>query len=191
MQKESSYERWKRENPVKESVIPFSTAEFSDKRLSPAHTEFKRLLMMIKDPDERNQIEREANHWSLSNNKPAYRYVEKFLSDSVLSENIQETLVIELNNKTLDESFLRSFGWLVQKALERMFGSNGSPIQLRGTKSQIRTFSNAISSEKRYMDALSQHGLDSPHTFRNKSSLEQAINKFERATGIKWPFTSK
>jgi len=185
--------KWKAKNAIKEVGPAFSTAYLNNKNTNPDHMEFQRLLMMIKDEDERNQIEREANHWSLSNNKPAYKYVASFLADQMqmLQENENGDLVLELNHKTLDESFLRSFGWIVKKVLERMFGSSGTnPIKVRGTQSQIDAFSSAASSEKRYMDMISKYGLDSPHTFRNKSALEQAVSKFERATGITWPFSS-
>ena len=46
----------------------------------------------------------------------------------------------------------------------------------------------AISGEKRYMDALKQYGLDDPRTFRTQSELKNAINSFERTTGLRWPF---
>ena len=42
--------------------------------------------------------------------------------------------------------------------------------------------------EKRYMSSWKSNGLDSPITYKNKSKLNSAIAKFERSTGLKWPF---
>jgi len=38
------------------------------------------------------------------------------------------------------------------------------------------------------MQAISQSGLDNPKTRRNAAELSKAVRKFERRTGLKWPF---
>lgn len=89
--------------------------------------------------------------------------------------------------KQLDESFLRQFGWLIQKILDRMLGGSGVPVKVKGSKEQIAALSRALASEKDYLVKFREYGLDSAKTYRSKGVLDGAIAKFERATGIKWP----
>ena len=46
----------------------------------------------------------------------------------------------------------------------------------------------ALVSEKKYMSAYLAHGLNDPRTMRDKAKLSNSVKKFERETGIKWPF---
>jgi len=178
------------------NVMPaYSLSPFSDKKRDPNTLELERLLSMIKNERLRNQITREADVWSSKSGQPAFKYVEKYLvNGGQVKENLQqEALILELNqiNKTLDESFLRMFGGMIEKLLQRMFGSSTVPVKVRGTQGQVNALQDTLANEKRYMDVLQQYGKDSPHTYRNKSSLEQSVSKFERVTGIKWPFKDK
>ena len=38
------------------------------------------------------------------------------------------------------------------------------------------------------MNAFVKYGLNDPRTFNSKWELDTAVQKFERATGLKWPF---
>ena len=92
------------------------------------------------------------------------------------------------NGNKLEESFLRMFGFAVKSILSRMFGSSSFPVTVKGNPSDVKSFAKAVGSEKRYMDSMKRYGLDNPKTFKNKAKLDQAINNFQRKTGLKWPF---
>jgi hypothetical protein len=97
-------------------------------------------------------------------------------------------VVIDLaNNDKLDESWLRMFGFGVKTILKQMFGDSSVPVSIRGSKSDINSFANTISKEKKYMDSYLKNGLDNPKTYKNKSILDSAVRSFERKTGLKWP----
>jgi len=88
----------------------------------------------------------------------------------------------------LDESFLRMFGSGIKAILNRMFGGPSIPVTVRGTRSEIDSFSNVIQKEKKYMEAFSEFGLDDPQTYKSKFKLDTAVRRFERKTGITYPF---
>lgn len=127
----------------------------------------------------------------------------KNLLESIVAEELENVLkqspavddlapvVIDLNvakEKKLDESFLYMLGGWIETILGRMFGMNSIPVTVKGTQSQISSFSNVLNSEKRYIDAWHKFGLDDPRTYGSKAQVENAAKNFERTTGIKWPF---
>jgi len=114
------------------------------------------------------------------------KWKEKF--DVQESINLNEGIYINLNSKQLNESFLVTFGAMLMSLLERIFGMSSVPVSIKGTPSQIKNFANVLSKETSYLKSFQENGLDNPSTYRIKSQLQQAISKFERATGIKWPF---
>ena len=106
-----------------------------------------------------------------------------------LHEDKLAPIVIDLdvNKNQINESFLAQFGTAIELILKRMFGLNGLNFNVRGTRSNIRDFTDAVAKESIHMKALLRHGLDNPSAFRTKTDLERAIRKFETSTGIKWP----
>ena len=89
----------------------------------------------------------------------------------------------------LNESFLRMFGDAIKWVLRRMFGQEVFvPISVTGTTSQIESFAKALASEKRYFESYVKHGLNDPRTHEDRYRLNVAVDKFERDTGIKWPY---
>ena len=62
------------------------------------------------------------------------------------------------------------------------------PMSVRGTPEQIASFGAALSKEKKYMDSYIRYGLSDPKTLNSKHLLSRAVEKFERATGLRWPF---
>ena len=103
----------------------------------------------------------------------------------------KEIVPIHINfDQQVNESFLRMFGTAVQMILGRMFGQDVyvPPISVTGDSRQVETFARALAGEKKYFDSYVKYGLNDPRTYRNKYELESAVNNFERATGIKWPF---
>ena len=107
-----------------------------------------------------------------------------------LKEEELAPIVIDLTNgDKLDESWLRMFGFGVKTILNQMFGrSSAIPVSLKGNRHDIKSFTNAIGKEKKYMDSLNQYGLNNPKTYRNKAHLDKATTAFTRKTGLKWPF---
>ena len=95
---------------------------------------------------------------------------------------------ININFKQINEGFLRMFGTWVSTILKAMFGGNSIPLTVRGTRNQIESFANVLNSEKKYMEAWHQYGLDSPATYQSKFRLNKAVSEFERKSGLKWPF---
>ena len=99
--------------------------------------------------------------------------------------------IIDLNSAkrgTLNESFLATFGGAIEMMLTRMFTGAESPIRIKGTPSQISSFSDALSKEKSYMESFMKYGLSDPRSFASRHELESAVGNFERETGIVWPF---
>lgn len=109
-----------------------------------------------------------------------------------MANNELVPLVIDLNeykNKKLNETFLRMFGGLVQHAMREIFGYPTPPISVKGTKADIQSFMNVLGREKRYMEAFNKYGLGDEKTYLQRYKLEDAVAKFERETGIKWPLS--
>ena len=97
----------------------------------------------------------------------------------------------ELRKNHLDESFLRAFGNITKMILKRMFGPDEEvylPISIRGKPSEVSAFAHALGKEKKYLEDYKTHGLNDPRTHRSKGVLKSAVDKFTRATGLKWPF---
>jgi hypothetical protein len=89
----------------------------------------------------------------------------------------------------LNELFLRAFGKTVQYMLGAMFGGQSAiPVKIRGNRSEIDSFAQAMGKEKRYMKSAAKYGLDNPKTYKDKYALRKATANFERKTGIQWPF---
>ena len=108
-------------------------------------------------------------------------------------DNNGELQEIEINLNVakeglLDESWLRTFGWAIQKIMGSMFGQTSIPVSIKGTHSQVRDFSRALGKEKTYLEQYKSYGLNNPKTYQSRYALDSAVKKFERSTGIKWPF---
>lgn len=98
----------------------------------------------------------------------------------------------ELKKNELNESFLAMFGGAIKMILDRMF-STGTPhysgfYKVKGSRRDVTAFARTLGSEKKYLEAASQYGLDNPKTYKSKKVLDKAITGFEKSTGLKWPF---
>ena len=105
---------------------------------------------------------------------------------------MEEKIIIDLNEaKLLNESLaLIRFGAKLKKMLYYMFAPSGVPFgkfYLKGNAGDVQTFAAVLASEKRYMDAFLQNGLNDPAVLRSRYALEKSVKKFEQQTGIKWP----
>jgi|TARA_E500000305_G_C3998589_1_gene225985 hypothetical protein len=109
-------------------------------------------------------------------------------------QNLDEDIVpivIDLSaarNGQVNESFLRQFGDSIKLLMKAMFGTGRVSASIRGSQREIEAFKNTLANERNYIRAYQRYGLDDPRTFRNKGKLKSTISKFERETGIKWPF---
>lgn len=109
----------------------------------------------------------------------------------VLQESKELPFVLDLNklkSNRLDEGMLRVFGAWIEYYLKGLFGLWGTNLSVKGSKSDLESFSRALNGEARYMNAIKKYGLDHPTTIKNKAKLGNAVKGFERETGIKWPF---
>tara|TARA_R100000008_G_C3579387_1_gene167400 strand:+ start:714 stop:1043 length:330 start_codon:yes stop_codon:yes gene_type:complete len=108
---------------------------------------------------------------------------------------MQEELVpIEINLNAanegeIDEGYLSALGWQTKWILKRMFGDFAvGNANITGTPVQLAAFAAALGNEKRYMEAFKKHGLGDQKTFDSKWRLDDAVKRFEKETGLKWPF---
>ena len=98
---------------------------------------------------------------------------------------------VNLNNLDgqISERVYSKFAGQVRKALLGLYYAGFDvPLSLFGSQKQIDSFMKALSGEKRYMDSYIRHGLSDPRTLGTKHSLSAAVTKFERETGLRWPF---
>jgi len=110
-------------------------------------------------------------------------------------QNINEEKIVpividfrDMAKNRMDESWLRTFGSAIKLILNRMFGGTNIPVTVRGSKKEIDSFAKTIGAERDYISSFRKYGLDNPATYRTKSILDQKVAKFERVTGLKWPF---
>lgn len=84
---------------------------------------------------------------------------------------------------------------LIQKSAEIrrlmnmiMTGTAFPSAKIIATPHQFDRFANTIGAERDYIVAYNKYGLNNPATYRNKYRLDSAVRKFERDTGLAWPF---
>ena len=101
----------------------------------------------------------------------------------------EENIVIDLNDKTINERLYTDFSYKVNRMLLDLYhaGADINPT-IRGTQAQIESFFKALRGEKRYMDSYIKHGLGDSSTMMNRRDLDRAVMGFERETGLRWPF---
>tara|TARA_R100000008_G_scaffold31576_1_gene17621 strand:- start:159 stop:485 length:327 start_codon:yes stop_codon:yes gene_type:complete len=99
--------------------------------------------------------------------------------------------IIDLNQvgKPLSEAIYTDFANNVRDMMLDLYGMGiPLPVSLKGSSTQIDSFMKTLRSEKRYMDSYTRHGLNNPNTLRSKHDLSRAVEKFEKETGLRWPF---
>ena len=61
-------------------------------------------------------------------------------------------------------------------------------VDIKGSPAQVDAFASALRLEKDYMKTYIDHGLNNEKTLAAKHELNDAVEKFEDETKIKWPF---
>jgi len=106
-----------------------------------------------------------------------------------LQEDKLVPIVIDLSigRDQINESFLRMFGASIELIIKRMFGLNNLDFKFRGPRDSLDKLGDTIAKEREYIKSFSRLGLNNPSVINDKWKLQQAINAFEKETGIKWP----
>jgi hypothetical protein len=108
-----------------------------------------------------------------------------------LNEEQLVTTVIDLEklkSEEVNEIFLAQFGGAIELILNAMFNTRPLPVAITGVPRDVSAFAGALGGEKKYLEAAKKYGLNHPSTYKNKAKLSNAVKKFEKQTGIKWPF---
>jgi hypothetical protein len=96
-----------------------------------------------------------------------------------------------LKSQTLSESAVVKMAGEIKYLLYHLMGPSTpwltKNVRVTGKRDDLEKFQDAISKEKKYMDAYLKYGLNDSRVLNNRFRLEQAVYKFERETGIKWP----
>ena len=87
----------------------------------------------------------------------------------------------------LNENILNVFAAWIQYLLSKMYKGRRIPVRVRGNRIEVERFTDALVNEKRYMDYIKKYGLDNPMTYKQKSTLDVAIRRFEKEAKINWP----
>lgn len=106
------------------------------------------------------------------------------------------------NPKLLTESWMKAFGAWNKTLLKYIYGKDVDMIAnlneenslnfiIRGDVEDVKAYANAIMAEKNYLEAYTEFGKDHPMTTKHRVVLNQAIDDFESATGITWPFVDE
>tara|TARA_Y100000310_G_scaffold128970_1_gene128116 strand:+ start:293 stop:661 length:369 start_codon:yes stop_codon:yes gene_type:complete len=82
------------------------------------------------------------------------------------------------------------FGDAVKDIMKAVFSGREVPVNIIGTRSEIKSFIEVIKREKQYLKTAKKYGLDNPRTYKFKYKVERAAAQFERDTGLKWPLES-
>ena len=108
---------------------------------------------------------------------------------------------IDLTNKTLNESFLKMWGYWNKKLLKYIYGDdvnvvanlneeNGDSLEfsIKGEYEDVKAYAMALKAESDYLKAYIDNGKESPKTQAAKSEANEASKIFVNKTGLPWPF---
>tara|TARA_R110002074_G_scaffold340391_1_gene510871 strand:+ start:1360 stop:1719 length:360 start_codon:yes stop_codon:yes gene_type:complete len=114
---------------------------------------------------------------------------------------------IDLNNKQMNESFAKMWGFYNKKMLQYIYGkdtkvtANVEPLSnlfeeesasaefvVRGEYEDVKAYAKAMRLEADYMRAYIESGKDSSEAQEIKGQLDDASSEFTNLTGLPWPF---
>ena len=100
---------------------------------------------------------------------------------------MEEEIIIDLS--LMNESFMTQLSTKIRFLLRAlMTGSYFPRVKVRGSSLQLDRFARTLSAEKNYITAFNQYGLNNPATYKSRYKLDSAVKRFERDTGLVWPF---
>lgn len=89
----------------------------------------------------------------------------------------------------LNETYLAAVGEWIKTMVQWTFGENVFfPSKIKGTRSEVNSFMDALRRERKYMNAYKKYGLSDERTYNSRYKLDDAVKNFELTTGLKWPF---
>ena len=108
-------------------------------------------------------------------------------------KEVYETVDLrKLKEGVVTEGAYTQFGALVKMWMRNLMGgksfSTMARYRLTGSKVDISSFINVMGNQKTFIKSAARFGLSDPKTYMNKFKLKSAISRFERQTGIQWPF---
>lgn len=102
------------------------------------------------------------------------------------SEN--EEIVIDLMAINEVPLSMHQLGAQFRRLMNVLMTGTYYPVKVKGNSMQIDRFVRALSAEKDYITAYNKYGLNNPATYRSKYRLDGAVQKFQKDTGLVWPF---
>lgn len=102
----------------------------------------------------------------------------------------QEIFIDLTIGTTLEEGYVYSdFSQKVNSLLLGLsYAGIDLPVRIRGSQNQVDSFFQALKNEKKYMDSYVNNGLNDSRTLGIRHRLMRAVEKFEKETGLRWPF---
>ena len=111
---------------------------------------------------------------------------EAAIQGKLLMKNNGDLVPIKIDltiGDAINESWLAMFGGAVQTILGGMFGARSPalvPVNVVGSKSQIKAFEKALGGEAKYLRAMNKYGLNDPKALQNKTALDKAIKSLKK-----------
>jgi len=100
---------------------------------------------------------------------------------------MDEEIIIDLS--LMNESFMTAFSTKIRFILRALMTGTYFPrVSVRGSSLQLDRFARTLSAEKNYVTAFNQYGLNNPATYKSRYKLDSAVKRFEKDTGLVWPF---
>lgn len=96
---------------------------------------------------------------------------------------MENTILFECQDQTSYDSFAQN----VKMVIKDLLLQKPSSVKIKGTKSQVRVFSNVCLAEKEYFQNVMNFGNDAAATQKSKIMLQKYIQEFEDLFGFPWP----
>ncbi len=108
---------------------------------------------------------------------------------------------IDLTNKTLNESWMKMWGFWNKKLLQHIYGKDVNMVanlneentdslhfSIKGEYEDVKAYAMALKAESDHLRAYIDHGKDAPETKEAKTKADAASKEFVNKTGLPWPF---
>ena len=108
---------------------------------------------------------------------------------------------IDLTKKTLNESWLKMWGWWNKKLLQHIYGndvnmvanlneenSDSLEFSIKGEYEDVKAYAMALKAESDYLRAYIDNGKDSAEAKDAKEKANDTSKTFVEKTGLPWPF---